>query len=122
MDFKTTLVSALLVLTSRAYGCAYQFTTIDVPNNDQTRAEGIDDAGQVVGFYYDTSGGQHGFILSAGVYTTFTVPNSSIGTTDAYGINASGQIATRDKSLSWSRDQLSERFRARIPRRQISRL
>jgi probable HAF family extracellular repeat protein len=50
-------------------------------------AFGINDAGQIVGFYYDTNVVYHGFLLSGGAYTTFNDPLAIRGTA-AYGINA----------------------------------
>jgi len=51
---------------------------------------GINDLGQVVGTYVDTSGARHGFLLSKGVYTTLDVPDAAF--TVAEGINNAGQI------------------------------
>ena len=69
----------------------YTFTTIDDPlaTGFDTRALGINDAGQIVGTY--TRGNSHGFLLSAGVFTTIDDPFAD-GGTDVSGINASGQI------------------------------
>ncbi|HLJ92101.1 MAG TPA: hypothetical protein VKU02_02805, partial [Gemmataceae bacterium] len=76
------------------HGCAdYIFTTIDVPGSVQTVASGINDAGQVVGYYNEAGGGrgsQHGFLLSNGLYTTLDVPGAVV--TQAMGLNNVGQI------------------------------
>ena len=51
------------------------YTTLDdplAPNN--THARGINDAGQIVGFYGDSSGHSHGFAYRNGTYTTFDEP------------------------------------------------
>ena len=53
---------------------------------------GINNSGQLVGFYYGTDHNEHGFLLSGGSYTTLDVPLSNVGSTAAYGINGSGQI------------------------------
>jgi probable HAF family extracellular repeat protein len=67
------------------------YTTIDPPGSIQTIAYSINDSGQIVGFYLDSSGHPvHGFLESRGIYTTIDPPGS-IQTT-AYSINASGQI------------------------------
>src|SRR6516225_2219950 len=76
------------------------FNTFDDPAAfpGTTYAYGVNDTGQIVGWYYDRSGngGNHGFLLSGGTYTTFNYPGamSSHGTpvTFAYGINDLGQI------------------------------
>jgi N-acetylmuramoyl-L-alanine amidase len=69
------------------------FTTIDVPNaTTGTAAYGINNAGQIVGFFGNASGG-HGFLREAGgtTWTTIDVPNTTNGT-QAFGINDTGQI------------------------------
>ena len=68
-------------------------TTIDVPGAAGTRAYGINNAGEIVGYYYGSSPGNiqyHGFHLANGRFTTIDVPGSY--GTEAYGINAAGQI------------------------------
>jgi probable HAF family extracellular repeat protein len=68
----------------------YSFTTIDVPGALYTYPTGINDSGQIVGFYRDASSTLHGFLLDNGSYTTLDVPGAYL--TEAYGINDSGQI------------------------------
>ena len=41
---------------------------------DGTEAFGINDAGQIVGNYFDSSGTEHGFLYSGGTYTTLNDP------------------------------------------------
>ena len=55
------------------------------------RPIGINDAGQIVGFYYDSSVTAHGFLYSGGNYTTLDDPSGTKGTI-ARGINDAGQI------------------------------
>ena len=57
-----------------------------------TEAVGINDAGQIVGVYFDSSGAQHGFLDSGGTYTTLNDPVSGAYDTVATGINDAGQI------------------------------
>ena len=72
----------------------YTYTTIDPPGSVYTAGtiEGnINDKGEVVGFYQDSSG-QHGFLLDDHeVYTTIDPPGSI--QTSARDINDKGQIA-----------------------------
>ena len=42
------------------------FTTIDFPGAVLTNAQGINDQGEIVGFYTDTTGRTHGFVQSGG--------------------------------------------------------
>ena len=65
------------------------FTTIDVPGSFSTLANGINDAGQVVGTYTN-SAGTFGFLESGGSYTTIDVPGAT--RTEANGINDAGQV------------------------------
>src|SRR5262249_33583611 len=59
-------------------------------DNRGTVAQGINVAGQIVGYYFD-SAGRHGFLYSGGTYTTIDDPSATQGTT-ATGINNNGQI------------------------------
>jgi probable HAF family extracellular repeat protein len=51
---------------------------------------GINDRGDIVGWYADASGVQHGFLLSGGTATTIDNPG---GTTNLEGINNKGEIS-----------------------------
>jgi probable HAF family extracellular repeat protein len=65
---------------------------IDVPGASfpSTFAYGINNRGQIVGAYRDSTGGYHGFLDSDGSFTNIDVPSAFI--TYAYGVNDSGQI------------------------------
>jgi probable HAF family extracellular repeat protein len=68
------------------------YTTLDDPAGSQTAAQGINDAGQIVGFYGNgNANDSHGFLYSGGVYTTLDDPLAT-GSTLPQGINATGQI------------------------------
>jgi hypothetical protein len=69
---------------------SFTFATIDAPGALNTVVDGISDCDEVVGAYYDSSGG-HGFIDDDGTYTTLNVP----GITNTYGvaINDRGEVA-----------------------------
>lgn len=66
------------------------FTTIDFPGADSTVASGINDAGEIVGYYSVFEGGQGGFLLSDGSYTTIDVPWAN--STYPQDINNAGEI------------------------------
>jgi probable HAF family extracellular repeat protein len=55
-----------------------------------TVAWGINASSQIVGSYVDASSLTHGYLFSAGGYTTLDVPGSTA--TEALGINDAGQI------------------------------
>ena len=70
--------------------------TIDYPGNVTTNPTGINDLGQVVGWYMGNVGpgnstfAVRGFLYSSGRFTTIDYPGSII--TRAYGINDEGQV------------------------------
>jgi probable HAF family extracellular repeat protein len=66
----------------------YIFTTLDVPDSFSTSAHGINDAGRIVGTY----GAGYAFLYSEGQYTTLDAPGPSNHSTDAWSINAGGQV------------------------------
>src|SRR5437763_323260 len=78
---------ALSCIVSFADAESYSYSTISDPlASGNTFAQGINNAGQIVG-YYDSSG----FLYSGSTYTTITDPLAT-GVTAAYGINNTGQI------------------------------
>jgi probable HAF family extracellular repeat protein len=68
----------------------YTYVTLDPPGTSFTFAAGVNNKGEVVGYYIDAAQNAHGFLYSGGTYTTLDVPGAS-GTL-ANGINDSGQI------------------------------
>src|SRR5262249_59848787 len=67
------------------------FTTLDDPlATAGTLALGINNAGQILGYYTNTSSA-HGFLYSGGFYTTLDDPLATTETL-AWGINDAGQI------------------------------
>jgi probable HAF family extracellular repeat protein len=83
------------------HGFLYQngvYITLDDPlahnvvgARDSTRAQGINNLGQIVGTYDDNGGNTHSFLLSDGVWTTLDIPGTTQGTY-AQGINDLGQV------------------------------
>jgi probable HAF family extracellular repeat protein len=69
----------------------YTYSTFDVPLAVDTKPLGINDSGQIVGQYRDSSGGVQSFLFSNGTFTPINDP-SATDTTLANGINNSGQI------------------------------
>src|SRR5213593_2462215 len=83
--------AALIGLAPAAFGSRFTFSTIDVPGAFSTEALGINNAGQIVGFFKDNIGsGQHGFLYDRGTFTTIDVPGAD--STIALGINNARQI------------------------------
>src|SRR5439155_699162 len=68
----------------------YTYTTLDDPlATNGTLGEGINDAGQIVGWYNDSSGTK-GFLYEGGNYVNLDDPSNEY--TVPQGINAKGQI------------------------------
>src|SRR5580692_8075405 len=73
-------------------GYYYKYTVINDPLAvDETTANGINDSGQIVGIYTDSSSTAHGFLYSNETFTTLDDPLGINGTTPI-GINAAGEI------------------------------
>jgi probable HAF family extracellular repeat protein len=70
----------------------FHFTSIDYPGAVLTNAQGINPGGDIVGTYVDTSGNQHGFLLSNGKFTSLDYPGGPGTSTFARGISADGDI------------------------------
>ncbi len=68
------------------------FTTLDVPGAYLTAAHSINSAGDIVFLWQDIYGNDHGAILEKGSYYVFDVPPADGASTDADGINSSGEI------------------------------
>ncbi len=67
----------------------YQVINVPGANRDTTVAEDINNKGEIVGTFSDSTG-THGFLDVNGVFTRIDFPGSMF--TEAYGINDSGQI------------------------------
>src|SRR5262245_26801354 len=69
-------------MTLACLGLAYQskadptFTTLNYPGAVLTAADDINNNGQVSGWYIDTSGVFHGFILDKGLYKSVDFPGA----------------------------------------------
>ena len=84
----TLSLACLLITAPAAYSAT--FRTFDFPGSTQTQANGINNAGDIVGGYIDSAHVAHGFLLSRGRFTTIDFPGATL--TDAHGITPSGQI------------------------------
>jgi len=69
---------------------ADQWTTLDYPGADSTEARGINESGQIVGFYREAGGRERGFLYQDGNWTTIDHPDAN--DTWAEGISDSGII------------------------------
>ena len=55
---------------------AYKFTSFGYPGASRTYASGINNSGEVVGGWQDSSGVAHGFVLNGDVFRSFDVPGA----------------------------------------------
>jgi uncharacterized protein (TIGR03437 family) len=88
-------LSALLIVTTLPAVSAQSFATFtfDVPGATSTVAKGMNNAGDIVGYYQDASG-SHSYLRRAnGPFVTIEAPGALPGMTYASGINNLGQIA-----------------------------
>jgi len=86
------------------------YTTLDVPDAAFTVAEGINNAGQIVGLYLGADGNVYGFSYTNGVYTTVGIP--AITDTEVYSINAKSEIA----GTYWDADDVTHGFIGKLIR------
>lgn len=75
------------------------FLEIVNPLATSSHATGINDLEQVCGFYVDSGGATHGFLLNAGTLTKLDFPGAS-GFTQALGLNNEGRLS---ESTMWYR-------------------
>lgn len=69
-----------------------KFTTLVPPDSTTANASGINDNGDVVGSYTDSSGQQHGFVYSNGKYAKLDPPSDAGETVAAWSINNQGYV------------------------------
>jgi hypothetical protein len=84
------LISLGVGPTPVAQGGFLIFTPIDFPGATETIALDINDVGEIVGRYNDAAGTIHGFLLSAGNFTSIDYPHPDVVFTVAAGINPRG--------------------------------
>ena len=82
----------LMPYTKTSAGVTETYRAVNFPGTKQQAASGINDSGQIVGYYADSSNVIHGYMQSGGTFTTIDVPFSGAASTGAFGINNSGQI------------------------------
>jgi hypothetical protein len=93
----------LLVLTLSLTGgvpartAADTFTTFDFPGVSDTRAFGINEAGDIVGLYYAADGTGHGFLLNQGSFSSIDFSDVF---TNAVSINDAGDVVARMPTIS----------------------
>ena len=69
----------------------FTYTTVDVPGADSTGVLGVNNRGDLVGFYV-AAGVQYGFVLRDGVVRTFDPPEPGATVTEVDDISATGVL------------------------------
>ncbi len=82
-------IAVFVMQTAAAQLTTYTITTIDIPDA-RAIPQGINNAGQIVGYFQDDTFDYHGLLYNGGSFTTIDVPDGY--DTLALGINNSGQI------------------------------
>jgi hypothetical protein len=67
------------------------FTTLEFNGATSTQALGLNNKGEVVGFYVDSAGASHGFTEMGGVFQTVDA-TGGVGTTTINGVNDQGLL------------------------------
>ena len=76
------------------------FTTIEVPGARGDLRPGINNAGQIVGIYYDVStAADHGFVYNGSSFTTIDLPGAN--STSLVDINDAGQMIGAVRGQQW---------------------
>lgn len=89
LNFHLIILGLVISIASTVHA-DYCFSSLDVPGATETYAPGINNAGNVVGFYYTTTG-DFGFLYAGGNFTFIRVGPDTTATS-ATGINDTGNI------------------------------
>jgi probable HAF family extracellular repeat protein len=84
----------LLLASALTHAQSYTFAQFDAPTANGTFPTGINNSGQIVGNYSDTTNKSHAFLRSANgtTFTEIVAPGALPFTTKANGINNLGQV------------------------------
>ena len=89
---KTTLFVLLLAMAANdCFGQSYQLTDLGASIGTNSYAQGINNGGQVVGYWQSTNGA-HAFLYRSGVVTDLGVLGQAGTNNFALSINNSGQV------------------------------
>ena len=105
---KFLLLTVLVLAISPLAAAQGTYTQIDYPGAITTSCYGINNAGDMTGFYIDSMGIYRGFLLSGSAYTTIDYPGAQ--STTLYRSNDVGQIVGVADSFSFVYDEKKETF------------
>src|SRR5256885_16946178 len=85
------LLAVLATATIFAHAQTITFTALDYPGATVTNPNAVNRSGVVVGDYFDSDSGPHGFAHYQGQFVAINVPNATF--TSATGINNDGTVS-----------------------------
>jgi hypothetical protein len=105
-----SIVVLVLAFATTALAQGGTYTTLNYPGAIYTWAAGINNAGEIVGYYQNNATQIDGFLLSNGTYTNISYPGAA--DTTLTGINDSGQITgyTFNPSVGFLYDSQTQSF------------
>lgn len=89
--FNPETLTAQVPISTSTRATSFTFREVKFPGAIRTKALGLNDQGEVVGAYFDSSCVFHGYLLRQGNFTTVDPPNST--RTEATGINNASIIS-----------------------------
>jgi uncharacterized membrane protein len=96
-------ISILLIALSSAHAASYTVTLFNGPGAQETLANGINDKGEIVGWYLGPYG-QQGYLYDDGIFTPLDVPGGQANITYPIAINNAGWI------VGWSVNSLGNSY------------
>jgi len=86
----TVVLSALSSEAAKKPTLTFHFTTYDAPGAIQTWLTGVNNSGEIIGWYLDKSLNSHGFTLTNGKFKLLDDPNGNMN--ELFGINSSSDV------------------------------
>src|SRR6266851_4520065 len=90
--FACLFVFCFMMVTASAVAqvppAALNYRQLDVPTSASTELDGVNAMGEIIGFFFDNAGRQHGLIRRGSIFSQFDVPGSTA--TQVLSINDAG--------------------------------
>jgi probable HAF family extracellular repeat protein len=97
--FSSTLILFLALISCRCPGQSYQLTDLGALIGTNSYAQGINNQGQVVG-YWDTTNGAHAFLYQAGTVTDLGLLGGNPTNNYALSVNNAGQVVGFSETIN----------------------
>jgi probable HAF family extracellular repeat protein len=92
VGISTTVITTSRIIRGFARDAQGAFAPIDVPNAAATLPYAINSRAQIVGFYRDSAGTDHGFLRDDQGFTTIDAPDATHNSTLVFDVNDGGQL------------------------------